>query len=171
VRESLAIIRVQMHRRMKGEASEVGSALLGAPSIWRCSALGVQCLRLCGAKRIQRPRVAVCYREPRPQQKLETRNDAAEHLTPFCSREAPIEPHKTRAAKKENCTSVQRRKSRVGVAGARAFFTVRHLAALLDVSTALLYRLIDGGELRCTRVSNAIRISTADLETFFGRRS
>jgi len=57
------------------------------------------------------------------------------------------------------------------VAGARAFFTVRQLAALLDVSTALLYRLIDGGELRCTRVSNAIRISTADLETFFGRRS
>jgi len=68
-----------MHRRMKGEASEVGSALLGAPSIWRCSAQGVQCLRLCGAERIPRPRIAVCYRKPRPQQKLETRNDAAEH--------------------------------------------------------------------------------------------
>jgi hypothetical protein len=39
----------------------------------------VQCLRLCGAERIQRPRVAVCYRKARPQQKLETRNDAAEH--------------------------------------------------------------------------------------------
>ena len=79
VRESLAIIRVQMHRRMKGEAREVGSALLGAPSIWRCSALGVQCLRLCGAECIQRPRIAVCRRKPRAQQRLETRNDAAEH--------------------------------------------------------------------------------------------
>jgi hypothetical protein len=80
VRESLAIIRVQMHRRMKGEASEVGSALLGAPGIWRCSAQGVQCLRLCGAEYIQRPRIAGCRRKPRAEQRLETRNDAAELL-------------------------------------------------------------------------------------------
>ena len=73
MRESLAIIRVQMHRRMKGEAGEVGSALLGTPSVWRRSAQGVQCLRLCGAERIQRPPVAVCCRKPRPQQKLECR--------------------------------------------------------------------------------------------------
>ena len=82
---------------MKGEASEVGSALLGAPSIWRCSAQGVQCLRLCGAERIPRPRIAVCYRKPRPQQKLETRNDAAEHRHHFVvgGRRQPEDAHLT----------------------------------------------------------------------------
>jgi excisionase family DNA binding protein len=44
--------------------------------------------------------------------------------------------------------------------------TVSEVAKQLRVSSATVYRLIDGGELQHTRVSNAIRISPADLATF-----
>ena len=40
------------------------------------------------------------------------------------------------------------------------------VAKQLRVSSATVYRLIDSGELRHGRVSNAIRISQADLAAF-----
>jgi excisionase family DNA binding protein len=42
---------------------------------------------------------------------------------------------------------------------------VREMACQLRVSPATVYRLIDLGELRHTRISNAIRISPSDLAT------
>jgi excisionase family DNA binding protein len=47
--------------------------------------------------------------------------------------------------------------------------TVREVAARLSVSTATIYALCDRGELPHIRISNAIRISPADLETFLNR--
>ncbi len=47
-----------------------------------------------------------------------------------------------------------------------ACLTVSDVAKQLRVSSATVYRLIDSGELRHGRVSNAIRISQADLAAF-----
>jgi len=47
-----------------------------------------------------------------------------------------------------------------------AWLTVSDVAKQLRVSSATVYRLIDSGELRHGRVSNAIRISQADLAAF-----
>ncbi len=44
--------------------------------------------------------------------------------------------------------------------------TAREVAALLSVSTATVYRLVERGVLPCVRVSNAIRFATTDLEAF-----
>ena len=52
------------------------------------------------------------------------------------------------------------------VSGAVAWLTVSDVAKQLRVSSATVYRLIDSGELRHGRVSNAIRISQADLAAF-----
>ena len=46
------------------------------------------------------------------------------------------------------------------------WLTVSDVAKQLRVSLATVYRLIDSGELRRGRVSNAIRISQADLAAF-----
>jgi len=46
------------------------------------------------------------------------------------------------------------------------WLTVSDVAKQLRVSSATVYRLIDIGELRHWRVSNAIRISQADLASF-----
>jgi len=50
-----------------------------------------------------------------------------------------------------------------------ALLSVREVARRLGVSTALVYRLCERGELRHVRVSNAIRISPADLAAFLNR--
>ena len=50
--------------------------------------------------------------------------------------------------------------------GAVAWLTVSDVAKELRVSSATVYRLIDRGELRHARVSNAIRISPTDLAAF-----
>jgi len=47
-----------------------------------------------------------------------------------------------------------------------AWLTVSDVAKELRVSSATVYRLIDRGELRHARVSNAIRISPTDLAAF-----
>jgi excisionase family DNA binding protein len=49
--------------------------------------------------------------------------------------------------------------------------TVREVAAALQVSTATVYALCERGELPHLRVSNAIRVTPADLAAFVtGRR-
>jgi len=48
-----------------------------------------------------------------------------------------------------------------------ALLSVRQVAELLGVSTATVYRLCERGDLQHFRLSNAIRISTNDLATFF----
>jgi excisionase family DNA binding protein len=44
--------------------------------------------------------------------------------------------------------------------------TVREVAARLGVCTALVYTLCDRGELPHVRVSNAIRVTDADLDAY-----
>ena len=44
--------------------------------------------------------------------------------------------------------------------------TVREVAALLQVSMAIVYRLCDRGELGHVRVSSAIRVPPAEVEAF-----
>ena len=46
------------------------------------------------------------------------------------------------------------------------FLSVREVAGCLGVSTALVYRLCDLGELTHVRVSNAIRVHVADLAAY-----
>jgi excisionase family DNA binding protein len=48
--------------------------------------------------------------------------------------------------------------------------TVREVATQLGVCTALVYRLVDSGELEHVRVSNAIRIPPAALAALHARR-
>jgi excisionase family DNA binding protein len=50
--------------------------------------------------------------------------------------------------------------------GGAAWLSVGEVAKQLRVSSATVYRLIDRGELQQTRVSNAIRISLANLATY-----
>ncbi|HEY6908844.1 MAG TPA: helix-turn-helix domain-containing protein [Myxococcales bacterium] len=51
-----------------------------------------------------------------------------------------------------------------------ALLSVRQVAQLLGVSTAIVYRLCEHGELEHVRVSNAVRIVPQDLATFLERR-
>ena len=53
--------------------------------------------------------------------------------------------------------------------GAAQLLSVREVAVHLGVSTAIVYRLSDRGELACIRVCNAIRVRFQDLEAFLGR--
>ena len=53
---------------------------------------------------------------------------------------------------------------------APALLTVRQVAELLGVCTAIVYRLIDRGELAHVRVSNAIRVKGSDLAAFLEQR-
>jgi excisionase family DNA binding protein len=48
---------------------------------------------------------------------------------------------------------------------------VREVAALLGVCTATVYALCERGELLHVRVSNAIRITRRDLDTFVAYQS
>ena len=48
--------------------------------------------------------------------------------------------------------------------------TVREAASRLSVSTAMVYKLCDRGELPHIRISNAIRIAPADLAAFIVRQ-
>jgi excisionase family DNA binding protein len=47
--------------------------------------------------------------------------------------------------------------------------TVRVVAGRLGVSTATVYKLVAQGDLPHVRVSNAIRVAPADLDTFIAR--
>jgi excisionase family DNA binding protein len=51
--------------------------------------------------------------------------------------------------------------------------TVRQVAEQLAVSTATVYALVERGELRHVRVSNAIRVASVDLDAYLAaqRRS
>ena len=44
--------------------------------------------------------------------------------------------------------------------------TVKEVQQKLNVSRALVYRLVERGELACHRIGKSIRISQEDLETF-----
>jgi excisionase family DNA binding protein len=48
--------------------------------------------------------------------------------------------------------------------------SVRQVAARLGVSTRIVYRLAERGELAHLRISNAIRVSPADLEAFLASK-
>src|SRR6266478_7919032 len=91
-------------------------------------------------------------------------------LAGFCTREAPIEPQsiarhvRSAEATQPGRQRPLRRPQLVSVAV--AWLTVSDVAKQLRVSSATVYRLIDSGELRHGRVSNAIRISQADLAAF-----
>jgi len=89
----------------------------------------------------------------------------------FVTREAPIEPH---AIARDACSASDGpRASRAAACSRPAFpmreawLRVREVAAQLRVSTAMVYRLIERGELTHVRVSNAIRISPAELAAYF----
>jgi excisionase family DNA binding protein len=91
-------------------------------------------------------------------------------LAGFCTREAPIEPqgiarHVRSAEARQPGGQRPLRRPQL-VSGAVAWLTVSDVAKQLRVSSATVYRLIDSGELRHGRVSNAIRISQADLAAF-----
>jgi excisionase family DNA binding protein len=91
-------------------------------------------------------------------------------LAGFCTREAPIEPqgiarHVRSAEARQPGGQRSLRRPQL-VSGAVAWLTVSDVAKQLRVSSATVYRLIDSGELRHGRVSNAIRISQADLAAF-----
>jgi len=51
----------------------------------------------------------------------------------------------------------------------RVLLNVRQVAALLKVSTATIYALVNSSTLRHCRVLNSIRIAPADLEAFLAR--
>jgi excisionase family DNA binding protein len=48
--------------------------------------------------------------------------------------------------------------------------TVREVASRLGVCRATVYAMVERGELRCVRVSNAVRIHPADLSALLARR-
>jgi excisionase family DNA binding protein len=50
-----------------------------------------------------------------------------------------------------------------------ALSTVREVAARLNVSASTVYQLCERGELPHVRVSNAIRVSPADLAAYLSR--
>lgn len=56
------------------------------------------------------------------------------------------------------------------VDAAREVLTVREVAALLRVSTATIYALVENGELIHFRVSNAIRFERTSVERFIAKR-
>ena len=91
-------------------------------------------------------------------------------LAGFCTREAPIEPQSiarhVRSAEATQPGGQRPLRRPQLVSGAVAWLTVSDVAKQLRVSSATVYRLIDSGELRHGRVSNAIRISQADLAAF-----
>ena len=91
-------------------------------------------------------------------------------LAGFCTREAPIEPQSiarhVRSAEATQPGGQRPLRRPQLVSGAAAWLTVSDVAKQLRVSSATVYRLIDSGELRHGRVSNAIRISQADLAAF-----
>jgi len=91
-------------------------------------------------------------------------------LAGFCTREAPIEPQSiarhVRSAEATQPGGQRPLRRPPLVSGAVAWLTVSDVAKQLRVSSATVYRLIDSGELRHGRVSNAIRISQADLAAF-----
>jgi excisionase family DNA binding protein len=91
-------------------------------------------------------------------------------LAGFCTHEAPIEPQSiarhVRSAEATQPGGQRPLRRPQLVSGALAWLTVSDVAKQLRVSSATVYRLIDRGELRHARVSNAIRISPADLAAF-----
>ena len=54
--------------------------------------------------------------------------------------------------------------------GAERLLTVQDVAALLRLSTATVYKLVDRGELAHLRVLNAIRFERAELDRFVAAR-
>ena len=58
---------------------------------------------------------------------------------------------------------------RVAQGGAGQLLTVRDVADRLGVCTAIVYKLVDRGDLPHVRVSNAIRIAPVDLITYLQR--
>jgi excisionase family DNA binding protein len=51
-----------------------------------------------------------------------------------------------------------------------ALLSVRQVAQLLGVSTAIVYRLCERGELANYRVAHAIRVSRSDLTAYLDRQ-
>jgi excisionase family DNA binding protein len=91
-------------------------------------------------------------------------------LAAIRTREAPIEPQGIAqdARGAENGRKVRQRTPPrpQRASGDLAWLSVSEVAKELRVSSATVYRLIDRAELKHMRVSNAIRISRADLATF-----
>lgn len=54
--------------------------------------------------------------------------------------------------------------------GRERLLTVRQVAEKLQVSTATVYKLVNGGELAHLRVANAIRVAPSDLASFIAAR-
>ena len=52
------------------------------------------------------------------------------------------------------------------VAGVEVLLTVREVAKVLGVCTAVVYRLVSSGELGDVRVSNSIRIPRRSIEAY-----
>jgi excisionase family DNA binding protein len=63
-------------------------------------------------------------------------------------------------------SAIRTREAPIEPQGIGQWLTVREVACLLRVTPATVYRLIDRGELRHARISNAIRVSPSDLATF-----
>jgi excisionase family DNA binding protein len=55
--------------------------------------------------------------------------------------------------------------------GLDRLLTIRQVAEQLGISTATIYTLVERGELAHVRVSNAIRIATADVSAFIAART
>jgi excisionase family DNA binding protein len=90
------------------------------------------------------------------------------------TREAPIEPHAiaqaARGAEVASLPALNPPRALRAVSGAERWLTVREAAEQLQVSTALVYRLVESGELAHVRVSNAIRVAPADLAVYLASR-
>jgi len=103
-----------------------------------------------------------------------TTNAASPVLAAFPLGEAPIEPHgvaeKVHTGERRD-TADQAHPDPLAASGGAAWLAVRDVAKQLRVSSATVDRLIDRGELQRTRVSNAIRITLANLATFRRRRA
>jgi excisionase family DNA binding protein len=61
-------------------------------------------------------------------------------------------------------------RSQAAAAGLERLLTVREVAAVLGVATSTVYRVCARGDLKCCRVSNAMRFSATDVTEFVRRR-
>ena len=93
-------------------------------------------------------------------------------LAGFHLDEAPTEPQRIAPPARGTAATAQpsdpklRARLRAVSGGAAGLLNVRRFAELLGVSTATVYHLVERGELAHVRVSNAIRVSPADLAAY-----
>jgi len=97
-------------------------------------------------------------------------NDRSPTLGEFRMCEAPVEPHDVTHDLPTAVTGASEAgpRRREFLSDAVAWLTVAEVARQLRVSSATVYRLVDRGQLRHARVSNAIRISRLDLAGYLG---